>query len=144
LPNIGDWRGDHYKCSDESNSTYWLRMMFILERGDDLWLGAAIPRGWLADGRTIGIERAQTYYGPMSMTMVSRAGRGMIEMRIDPPRRNPPARILARFRHPEGARIVRCEVDGKPYASFDAEKEWVILEGVTAPVTVIAHYPPSR
>jgi len=43
LPNIGDWRGDHYKSSDEANSTYWLRLMFVQERGDELWLGAAGP-----------------------------------------------------------------------------------------------------
>ncbi len=67
LPNIGDHRGDHYKSSDESNSTYWLRMMFVEERGDELWLGAAIPRYWLADGKTCGIENARTYFGPMSV-----------------------------------------------------------------------------
>ena len=54
LPDLGDWRGDHYKSSDEANSTYWLRLMFVEDdRGDDvLRLGQALPRAWLADGKS--------------------------------------------------------------------------------------------
>ena len=127
LPNIGDWRGDHYKSSDESNSTYWLRMMFIQERGDELWLGAAIPRYWLADGQKCGIENAATYFGPMSVRWESHAADGRIEIILHPPRQNPPRKIYVRFRHPDGRRITRCEVNGKPYTNFDRSRQWVVL-----------------
>ncbi|MBN1418134.1 MAG: hypothetical protein JXP34_05120 [Planctomycetes bacterium] len=140
LPNIGDWRGDHYKASDEANSTYWLRLAFIAERGDELWLGAAIPRYWLADGQEIGIERAATHFGPMSMRMVSSVAQGWIEMSIDPPRRNPPARIRARFRHPEGLRMDRVEVNGRACDTFDPETEWVTLPPPSDPTRIRAHY----
>lgn len=140
LPNIGDWRGDHYKASDEANSTCYLRLMFVEERGDDLWLGAALPRYWLADGNTVGIERSATYFGPVSMRITSRAAEGRITMRIEPPVRNPPKRIYARLRHPDGKRMVRCEVDGKPYDRFDPDKEWVVFEGLTKPLEIRAHY----
>lgn len=140
LPNIGDWRGDHYKSSDESNSTYWLRMMFILEKGDDLWLGAAIPRYWLNEGRRCGIENAATYFGPMSVRYESQIAEGRIEMTVDPPRRNPPKRILVRFRHPEGRRMTRCEVNGKDYIQFDPVKELVVLTRCRKEATVIAYY----
>ncbi len=141
LPNIGDHRGDHYKSSDEANSTYWLRMMFVQERGDELWLGAAIPRYWLADGKTCGIEDAQTYFGPMSVRYESRLSQGRIEATLGPPRRNPPKKIYIRFRHPEGKKIVRCEIDGKSYINFDPEKEWVIVTEYPVQQTrVIAFY----
>ncbi|MBW1802301.1 MAG: hypothetical protein JRJ85_16425, partial [Deltaproteobacteria bacterium] len=140
LPNIGDWRGDHYKSSDEANSTYWLRMMFILERGEELWLGSAIPRYWLADGKRCGIENAGTYFGPMSVKYESRSAEGRIEMTIDPPRRNPPKRILVRFRHPEGHRMTRCEVNGKAYKRFDPVKELVVLTQCRKPTRVTAYY----
>jgi hypothetical protein len=140
LPNIGDFRGDHYKSSDESNSTFWLRLMFIMEHGDDLVLGAAVPRYWLANGQEIGIGNAATYFGPMSMKITSRVNDGAIAMSIDPPRRNPPRRILARFRHPERARIMRCEVNGSPCATFDADKEWVELTALEGPTEVVAYY----
>jgi len=140
LPNIGDWRGDHYKSSDESNSTYWLRLMFVQERGDHLLLGAAVPRYWLADGQKIGIERAATYFGPMTMTMTSAAGKGRIEMKIDPPKRNPPREVYARFRHPEGRQMTRVEVNGKRWRKFDPASEWVQLGRLTKPTVVVAYY----
>ncbi|MCX5639119.1 MAG: hypothetical protein NTX52_15705, partial [Planctomycetota bacterium] len=141
LPNIGDHRGDHYKSSDEANSTYWLRMMFIQERGDELWLGAAVPRYWLADGNKIGIENAATYFGPMSVNFESSVTKGRIEMTIDPPRRNPPKKIFVRFRHPDGKKMTRCELNGKPYKNFDAEKEWVVLDECPKKATrIVAYY----
>ncbi len=140
LPNFGDWRGDHYKASDEANSTYWLRMMFVQERDDALWLGAAIPRGWLTDGRKIGIRNAATHFGPLSMQMESGVTAGEIRMTVDPPRRNPPARIRARFRHPEGRPMVRCEVNGKPHRAFDPKTEWVELSEWAGQTVIVAHY----
>jgi len=140
LPNIGDWRGDHYKSSDEANSTYWLRMMFIQERDDDLWIGAAIPRYWLADGQKIGIENAATYYGPMSVRLESRVAKNEIEMTIDPPHRNPPRLIRARFRHPEALRITRVDINGTPSHRLDAAKEWVELVPTIGPIRIIARY----
>jgi hypothetical protein len=141
LPNIGDHRGDHYKSSDEANSTYWLRMMFIQERGDELWLGAAIPRYWLADGKTCGVEDARTYFGPMSVRYESKVSQGRIEMTLDPPRRNPPKKITVRFRHPEGKKLTRCSINGQPYKNFDPEKEWVVLtECPTRQIRIAAYY----
>ena len=140
LPNIGDWRGDHYKSSDEANSTFWLRMMFLLERGEDLWVGAAVPRYWLVDGKKCGIENAGTYFGPMSAGYESRAGEGRIEMTVDPPRRNPPKRILVRFRHPEARRMTRCDVNGKVYNRFDPVKELVVLTRCSRPTRITAYY----
>ncbi|MEP0842046.1 MAG: hypothetical protein HRF43_04965 [Phycisphaerae bacterium] len=143
LPNIGDWRGDHFKSSDESNSTYWLRCMFVQERGEELLLGYAVPRYWLADGQRIGISNVHTYFGPMSMRMASSAGRGTLEMTVEPPRRNPPKVIRARFRHPDALRMTRCEVNGKPFDRFDPADESVELPGGGEALRIIAYYDPA-
>jgi hypothetical protein len=74
------------------------------------------------------------------MQITSRAAAGKISMRIEPPVRNPPERICARIRHPEQKKMVRCEVDGKPYNRFDPDKEWVVFEGLTKPVEIMAYY----
>ena len=140
LPNIGDHRGDHYKSSDEANSTYWLRLMFVEERGDELWLGAAIPRYWLTDGNKIGIENAATYFGPMSVKFESKVSKGKIEMTLDPPRRNPPRKIYIRFRHPDGKKITRCELNGKTYSQFNPEKEWIVFDKCPQKTTRITAY----
>ena len=137
---LGIAAGDHYKSSDEANSAYWLRLMFIQERGDELWLGAAIPRYWLADGNKIGIENARTYFGPMSVKFESMADKGKIIMNLVTPRRNPPKKIFVRFRHPDGKQMTRCEIDGKAYKNFDPEKEWVVLTDCPKKTTRITAY----
>lgn len=123
LPNIGDWRGDHFKSSDEANSTYWLRLMFVQERGNELWYGAAIPRYWLVNGQTVSIQNASTYFGTTSMSMRSEGD--VIRMTVEPPDRNPPQLIRARFRHPEEKRMEYCMVNHRRYDRFDPDREWV-------------------
>jgi len=140
LPDIGDWRGDHFKASDEANSTYWLRMMFIQERGDDLLLGGAIPRYWLADGQRIGIENAVTHFGRMSVVVIPHSDKDHIEMQIEPPRRNAPKRVYARFRHPQSRPIVRVEVNGKRWSDFDSASEQVRLGRLAGPTRIVACY----
>ena len=113
---------------------------FVQERGDELWLGAAIPRYWLADGKHCGIENARTHFGPMSVKFESCVAKGWIQMTLDPPRRNPPRRILARFRHPEGHRMRRCQVNGKDYNRFDPVKELIVLTECLKPTRITAYY----
>jgi hypothetical protein len=74
------------------------------------------------------------------MSMKSRAAKGRITMTIDPPTRNLPPTIYARFRHPEGKSMNRVTVNGKPWDKFDAEKEWVVLPGLTGKTVVVAYY----
>jgi hypothetical protein len=142
LPDLGDWRGDHYKSSDESNSAYWLRLMFLEDdRGDDvLRLGLALPRAWLADGEKVSIERAATHFGPMSLRFESQAARGRITAVLEPPTRRAPRQILLRFRHPEARTIQRVEVNGRPWDRFNADKEWVELPALTTSTTVTVFY----
>ncbi len=140
LPQMGDWRGDHYKASDESNSTYWLRLMFIEEKGDELYLGKAIPRYWLKHGEKIAIRNAATYFGPMSFEMRSFVDDGRIEMTLDPPTRNAPKTMHIRFRHPEGKPITRVTLNGKPHPHFNPKTEFVTLPPLQEKTEVIADY----
>lgn len=129
LPELGYPRGDHFKTSDEAQSTYWLRLMFVNERGGDLYLGQAIPRYWLADGNRIGIERAASDFGPMSLRYESRTAAGEVKITLEPPARNPPANIYLRVRHPQGRPIRSALVNGKAWDRIDPRKEWVVLPG---------------
>lgn len=141
LPELGYPAGDHFKSSDEAQSAYWLRLMFVREQGNELVLGQAIPRYWLADGEEVGIERAVSYFGPLSLRIASATGRGEIHARLDPPTRNSPQNIYVRLRHPEGKPIRSVTVNGRPHDSFDAAKEWVILRGAVEGVQqIVAKY----
>lgn len=141
LPELGYPAGDHFKTSDEAQVTYWLRLMFVREEGRDLYLGQGTPRYWLADGQTIGIDRAATHFGPMSLRITSEVSQGRIRAKLTPPTRNAPETTYLRFRHPEQKPIRQVTIDGRPHPRFDAEKEWIILPtGQSEPFEVVAHY----
>jgi hypothetical protein len=123
LPEMGDWRGDHFKSSDESNACGWLRQIFVREEGNELVLGQAVPRDWLKPGKKCGLNKAHTYFGPMSL--VYSGGNHQVTCQLDAPSRNPPSRIRLRFRVPEQQAIRSVTVNGKPWSDFEAD--WVRL-----------------
>jgi hypothetical protein len=130
LPELGYPAGDHFKSSDEAQSTYWLRLMFVNDQmPPDLYLGQAIPRYWLSKGYKVGIERAPSRFGVLSFALESDAGNDKIRATIDPPTRNSPNNIFIRFRHPKERPIKSVTVNGQPHDRFDPKKEWVILPG---------------
>ena len=119
------------------------RNMLVRERDDDcLLLFQATPRKWLADGARIDIERAPTYYGPLSATLRSRAASGEIVAEVDTRKcsRNPAA-LLVRFRHPEGKPIRSATVNGENWTSIDREKEWIVIANPSRPrYTIVVRY----
>jgi hypothetical protein len=127
LPTLADARGDHFKTSDEANVTHYLRLMLIEEHGQDLLLGKAIPREWLAHGKTVRVERALTHFGEMGYTLRSLVAEGVIEAEIALPQRNPPARAFLRLRHPQQCSLRGVELDGQRWEQFDAARETILL-----------------
>ncbi|UCH33860.1 MAG: hypothetical protein JSV65_15045, partial [Armatimonadota bacterium] len=140
LPTLADWGGDHFKTSDESMAAMWLRMMFVQEDGDTLYLGRGIPRAWLASEDGVAIRNAATYFGAVSLEMTPLDGGQRIVARITPPTRKPPARVVLRFRHPEKARLAAVTVNGQPASGVDPDQEWVVLTGLRDPITVEARF----
>ncbi len=140
LPTLDQWRGDHFKSSDEANSTAWLRFMFFNEQGEDLYVGQAIPRAWLEHGRILRVERAQTLFGEASLAIESQVATGWMVVRLDPPRRNPPRRIMVRVRHPEEKLPREVWVNGLPHSDFDPAGEMITLPGATPAVEIRVRY----
>ncbi len=140
LPTLADNNGVWFKPSDESQSTFWLRLMLVWERGDELLLAMATPREWLQHGKTIKIERAMTYFGEMGYEIHSEAEDGKITMILEPPIRNAPEAIHIRFRHPREKPMKAVVVNGERWADFDTEKELIRLSGTTEKTEIAALY----
>jgi hypothetical protein len=136
LPEMGDWRGDHFKSSDESNVAGWLRYLFVREDGDTLLIGQAVPREWLRAGQKCGMERTATYFGKTSVAYTGEENQ--ITAELDGPTRNPPQKIRLRFREPGGRALNSVEVNGKPWKEFDGE--WVTLPGNIGQATLVARF----
>ena len=141
LPELGYFAGDPFKTSDESQSAYWLRLMFVTELGSTLHLGRALPRDWLRDGETLRIQDASTYFGKLSYEIHSQVRVGRISMSLDPPTRNTPSRILVRFRHPEAKPMRRVTVNSSVWRNFDGEKGDIQLPGdLKGHTEIVAEY----
>jgi hypothetical protein len=125
LPRLGDWRGDHFKSSDEANAAGWLRYMFLREAGEELLVGQAIPAAWLQPGHKAGLEGAHTHFGPMSVLYEGDES-GVVAV-LHGPRRNPPSHIRLRFRRAENERARAITVNGRPWPDYD--DRWVYLPG---------------
>jgi hypothetical protein len=138
LPDIADWRGDHFKSSDESNVAGWLRYLFVREEGEVLLIGQAVPREWLKPGRTCGIERTATWFGPTSV--IYAGGGDALAAQLHGPKRNPPRAIRLRFRHPEEKLLTQVTVNGKDWKRFKGE--WVELPGDIGEALVQARFNP--
>lgn len=140
-PELGYPSGCHFKTPDEAQVCGWLRSMFVREQGDDLYLGQAIPRYWLANDQHVAIRNAATHFGPMSLAIQSRESADEIQARFTPPDRNPPGTIYLRLRHPQAKKIQSVLLNGRKYDRFDVDKEWIILPGDSkGPQEVTATY----
>ena len=137
LPDMADWRGDHFKSSDESNVAGWLRYLFVREEGENLLLGQAVPREWLKPGQRCGIERTSTWFGQASVVFTG--GENEITARIESPRRNAPKALKLRFREPDARTIASVSVNGQPWTQFKGE--WVELPADIGSATVVAKFP---
>lgn len=118
------------------------RQMLIQEHGDgSLRLAQAAPRGWLEHGNRICVVEAPTHYGPLTMTIASRAASGEIEAMVELSQRTQPDFLLVRLRHPSGAPIHSVTVNGREWHAFDAEREWVRIEDPDRPkYRIVARY----
>jgi hypothetical protein len=140
LPTLAGNNGVWFKPSDEAQSTYWFRMMFVYENGNELNLGMVMPREWLENGKSIEIERAMTYFGEMGYKIKSEVASGKITMTLQPPTRNIPESINVRFRHPQEKPVKKVLVNGKEWSDFDPAKELIMLGKVTEKTEIVATY----
>ena len=140
LPDLGFSNAAHFKTSDEANAVSWLRYMYVYATPDLVHLGRAMPRAWLRDSCRPALTRAATRFGAVSVRYDSRAARGEIRLAADLALERAPARILARFRHPDGKPLKAVRVNGRPWRRFDRGKCDVDLTGLRGRVAVAAFF----
>jgi len=86
------WSDTIPHATGAANYAYLLRHALVHEHGDELHLLSGVPDWWLESGREIRVENAPTHFGPLSVRVRGKAHG--VEVKFDPPRRQPPKRIV--------------------------------------------------
>lgn len=140
MPTLGHSNQAIVKTSDESNAVKWLSYMFVYAPDDTLYLGRAIPRDWLTDGRDIWAHGVSTRFGEVSVAYHSDVAAGRIRLDADLALRKAPGRILARIRHPNKKPIRSVKVNGHAWTRLDAGRGDIDISGLDGKIVVEAAY----
>lgn len=112
-----------------------LRQQLLHENVDDhgavtaVTLAPATPRGWLADGKTISVDRLPSRVGPVSYTLRSALADGVVRGDVVLPANHADARITLRLATPGDRHITGVRIDGRPASAFDAATGTIDLSG---------------
>ena len=125
--------GQYFGPPSTDGAWFELYRQLLIQEGDDdtLRLCQATPRRWLEDGQQIQVKLAPTFYGPLDMRFQSRTATGEIRVELGLATGKKPAAILTRLRHPQEARIHSVRVNGREWADFDPNQEWVRIHQPT-------------
>ncbi len=134
--NTGGWNKTHETGAFLSQT----RTLFLMERGEELWLAPFVTNNWLKPGQKVSVANAPTHFGPVSYEIVSSADKGFIEATVQCPTRTQPKEIVLRVRHPEGKRMTSVLVNGAAYTNFDPEREIIRLSPNSGKVEVKVMY----
>ena len=105
------------------------RNMLIHERDEGiLYLFAATPRRWLEHGKRIEIERAPTYFGPLSARLESLTDDGRIRAELDLAGTLRPETLRICIRHPAGKPMRAVQVNGQQWQGFEPASERVEIK----------------
>jgi hypothetical protein len=136
LANRGAWNKTH--------ETGWLlcqsRIMFVDERGDELWLAPFVTNHWMKDGMKVSIRNAPTRFGSVGYTITSKVASGAIEAVVQLPKDCTAKKVVLRLRHPDGKPMRSVTVNGQPHTDFDPKKETVSFGPSGESVTIRAEY----
>jgi hypothetical protein len=119
--------------------TRWL-LVFEDPQSETLWLGKAIPRKWLDDGKTIKVSDAPTRWGRVGFAISSHLKDNTIVAELHLPSAFSAVTNL-RLRSPEGTKLNSVTLNGKPWTHFNADNEEVTIPaGTSGTIHVIARY----
>jgi len=121
-----------HKTHEEGWFLMQTRWMLYLEEGDTLRLLAGIPRAWLGDGKRIAFANAASYFGPVSLEVVSEVNQGRVAARVTCESDRRPKVVAVRLPHPEGRRAT-----GVRGGEYDPATETVRVEDFTGQADVV-------
>jgi hypothetical protein len=124
-----------HKTHEEAWFLMQTRWMLYLEEGRTLRLLAGVPRAYLEDGKVIAVERAASYFGPLSFRVESHTAQNEIHATVTCADPRHPDTVEIRVPHPAGLRAK--SVTG---GTYDPATETVRLDHFTGSGEVTLRY----
>ncbi|MGC8794442.1 MAG: hypothetical protein ACP5U2_13740, partial [Bryobacteraceae bacterium] len=130
--------GPFFKVADEAKFVDRLRDLLVTELEGDLLLAAGVPERWLQAGREIVVNRAPTYFGPVSYRFCSEKDRVTVQVTL--PGRTPYRDAWLYARLPQGAPLGKVTVNGKLWKDVDRQARRIRLPRAAGqPIRVVIH-----
>jgi hypothetical protein len=82
------------------------RWMLYMERGTGIDLLPGIPRAYLENGKSIELDRVDTYFGPLSLHVESAVDEGRVHATVECTGEHKPQFVELRIPHPQGQKAV--------------------------------------
>lgn len=124
-----------HKTHEEAWFLMETRWMLYLEDGDTLRLLRGVPRAWLQPGATVSVERAASYFGPLSFSAAVSPDGNEIRLTVDCSGERRPKALEIRVPHPREQRA--RSVTG---ANYDAASETLRVENFPGRAEIILRY----
>jgi hypothetical protein len=105
--------------------TRWL-LVFEDPQADTVWLGKALPREWLGQGRRVSVKAAPTRFGRVTFGIRSFIDDGRVEADVLTPPHFAAVTQL-RLRVPGGRVLVSARVNGRPWTHLDPGQQVITL-----------------
>ncbi|MHB9110186.1 MAG: glucosidase family protein [Armatimonadota bacterium] len=97
-----------HKTHEEGWFLMRTRWMLWKEVGDTLKLLPAVPRAWLANGKSIKLDGVASYFGPVSLDVQSLADVDQITAVVTCDTDRKPKTVVVRLPHPDGRKATRA------------------------------------
>ncbi|MGH9511393.1 MAG: hypothetical protein ACRD2U_04585 [Terriglobales bacterium] len=134
------WEHYFHASAHKTHEEAWFlmetRWMLYLERGSALHLLTGIPRQFLENGQKIELEQVASYFGSLTLKVVSKLKERMICAMVLCNSDRRPSKVLLRLPHPTGIKATRAE--GGVYNPLN---ETVLIEPFFGSADVRLHFP---
>ena len=124
-----------HKTHEEAWFLMETRWMLYLEEGSTLRLLAGVPRAYLADGKTVAVERAASYFGRLSFRVESHAAQNLIHATLICAGDRHPDTVEIRVPHPAGLRAKSVSA-----GTYDPATETVRIEHFTGTADIALRF----
>ena len=119
-----------------------IRRTLLLERESELQLLPAAPRRWLEQGKSIQIEDMPTYFGSLSLRVVSHVQQQRIVVDLDLNLTSPShlKKVRLRLPHPSRQPMRQIFIDGRPWGNGHTEAEAIWLDYLPRRQRIVVEY----